>query len=70
MDEEDLSLVREAWRTRLRDETLERSMGRTVRRRGLEFSRYVAIMSLIRESAEAKGMSPDEFVESLLKENE
>jgi hypothetical protein len=70
MDEEDISIVQEAWRTRLRDETLERSMGRTIRRRGLEFSRYVGIMSAIRESAERRRISTDEFVESLLKENE
>jgi DNA-binding winged helix-turn-helix (wHTH) protein len=67
MDQEDFSIIEEAWRTRLRDETVERSLGRTIRRRGLEFSLYVKIMSEIRETASEKGMSPDDYLRLLLK---
>lgn len=68
MDRESSSIVSEAVRTRLRDETIERSIGRTVRRRGLEFSKYIQVMSDLRDLAAENKVSVDEAAEGLAKE--
>lgn len=68
MDPEAVSIVREAVRTRLRDETMERSVGRTVRRRGLDFSRYVQVMSDLRDLAKERKSTVDEVAEQLAEE--
>lgn len=68
MDPETVSIVKEAVRTRLRDETIERAIGRTVRRRGLDFSRYIQVMSAVREIASSRKATADEAAESLAEE--
>jgi len=68
MDPEAVSIVQEAMRTRLRNETVERAIGRAVRRRGLEFSRYIQVMSDLRDEAKARKTSVEEAAEALAKE--
>ncbi|HIJ16546.1 MAG TPA: hypothetical protein HA364_02045 [Thermoplasmata archaeon] len=68
MDPEAISIVQEALRTRLRDETVERSIGRTVRRRGLDFSRYIQVMSDLRDLAKERKVTPGEAAEALAKD--
>ena len=68
MDPEAVSIVQEAVRTRLRNETVERAIGRTVRRRGLDFSRYVQVMSDLRDLAKERKVAPDEAAEALAEE--
>jgi hypothetical protein len=65
MDSDTASIVREAVDSRLRNETIERAIGRTVRRRGLDFSRYIQVMSALRELASERKVSPDEAAEGL-----
>jgi hypothetical protein len=69
MDPETASIVKEAVETRLRNETIERAIGRAVRRRGLDFSRYIQVMSAVRELASEKKLSADEAAEGLAEEN-
>lgn len=65
MDSDTLSIVKEAVSTRLRNEAIERAIGRTVRRRGLDFSRYIQVMSALRELAVEHGVTADEAAEGL-----
>lgn len=48
---EERAALGEALRARRRKEPLEKALGRALRRRGLDFGRYVAIMSEVRERA-------------------
>ncbi len=68
MDPEAVSIVQEAVRSRLRNETVERAIGRTVRRRSLDFSRYVQVISDLRDLAKERKVTPDEAAEALAKE--
>lgn len=68
MDPETVSIVKEAVQTRLRNETIERAIGRTVRRRGLDFPRYIQVMSAVRELASERKVTADEVAESLAEE--
>ncbi|MDQ1371573.1 MAG: hypothetical protein QG582_487 [Candidatus Thermoplasmatota archaeon] len=70
MDPESASIVREAVRTRLRDETIERAVGRTVRRRGMDFSRYIQVMSDLRDLAGERKVTLEEAAEGLQGEKE
>ena len=65
MDPDTVSIVKEAVSTRLRNEAIERAIGRTVRRRGLDFSRYIQVMSALRELAVERGVTADEVAEVL-----
>lgn len=65
MDPDSVSVIKEAVSTRLRDETIERAVGRTVRRRGLDFSRYIQVMSALREVAVERKVTPEEAAEAL-----
>ncbi|MGD9962275.1 MAG: hypothetical protein AB7S97_00015 [Thermoplasmata archaeon] len=65
MDQETVSIVKEAVRTRLRDETVERAVGRTVRRRGMDYSRYIQVMSDLRELAKERKVAIEEAAEGL-----
>lgn len=67
MDQDTVSIVKEAIETRLRNETIERAIGRTVRRRGLDFSKYIRVMSDVRELAAERKVSSDEAAEALSK---
>ncbi len=70
MDPDAVSIVQEAVRTRLRNETVERAVGRTVRRRGLDFPRYIQVMSDLRDFAKERKVTLDEAAEGLAHENE
>jgi len=65
MDQESVSIVAEAARTKLRNETIERSIGRTVRRRGLDFSRYIQVMSDLRDLAKERKVTVEEAAQNL-----
>lgn len=54
--------------TRLRDETIERAIGRTIRRRGLDFSKYIQAVSDLRDLAKERKVTSDEAAEGLSKE--
>jgi hypothetical protein len=68
MDQEALEILKEAIETRLRGESVERSIGRTVRRRGLDFSVYISMMSDVRDFAASRKLSMDDAAENLLEE--
>lgn len=68
MDPETESIVREAARTRLRNETIERAIGRTVRRRGLDYSRYIQVMSEVRDLAKKRKVTSEEAADALAEE--
>ncbi len=67
MDDEGRSIVREALETQLRDEDIARAVGRTVRRRNLNFKKYIDIVSEIREAARSESISVDEAARRLTK---
>jgi hypothetical protein len=69
MDPEAVSIVQEAVRIRLRNETIERAIGRAVRKRGLDFSRYVQVMSDLRDLAKERKATSDEVAEGLAEED-
>lgn len=48
---EERAAIGEALRTQLRKEPFEKSLGRTLRRRDMDFDRYVEMVSEIRERA-------------------
>jgi hypothetical protein len=66
MDPESLALLREARDTRFRKEPVERAIGRTVRRRGLDFQRYLRLVSELRKLAESRKQSIDDVMAELL----
>ena len=68
MEPELLDVLREAAKTRQRKEELERAIGRTLRRRSLDFKVYVQIMSELRGIAGADMISLDEAAAKLLAE--
>jgi hypothetical protein len=65
MDREDIAIVKEALRTKMRDETMERAVGRAARRNSLDFARYIKIMSGLRAIAESSGASLEDAASSL-----
>lgn len=66
MEDEHLEALREAVKSRRRKETLEEAVGRVARKRGLDFSAYVNIISEVRERARDDGKSADEAAEAIL----
>jgi hypothetical protein len=68
MDPEDVDILREAVQTRQRKEELERAVGRTVRRRNLDFQKYVRVIADLRDLAAGKKISLEEAVTYLLSE--
>ena len=66
MDDEGLKIVREALDTQLREEDFDRAVGRTVRRRNLDFKKYIQVMGELRELARAEGISVEEVARRLL----
>ncbi len=65
MDDEGRSILREALDTQLRDEEFHRSVGRTVRRRNLDFKKYIQIVGELRELAESNSLSLEEAARKL-----
>jgi hypothetical protein len=65
-----LEVLKDAVRTRQRNEDLDRSVGRAVRRRGLDFQAYIEIMSDLREVSEKNKISEEAAAKRFLAENE
>lgn len=66
MDDAGLMIVREALDTQLRNEDFDRAVGRTVRRRNLEFKKYIEVISELRELAKAESVSVEEAARRLV----
>jgi uncharacterized protein with ATP-grasp and redox domains len=64
-----LDILREALATRQRKETLERAIGKAVRRNNLDFGVYVKITSELRELSKKGQVDPEDIAESLVSEN-
>jgi len=70
MDPESLAVLREARDTRHRKESVERAVGRAVRRRELDFGVYVRLVSELRVFAEKKKLSLDDALAGILEAQE
>jgi hypothetical protein len=68
MDPEDVDILREAVQTRQRKEELERAVGRAVRRRNLDFQKYVKVVADLRDFAAGRKISLEEAAAILLSE--
>jgi len=66
MDDEGLRIIREALDTQLRSEDFDRAVGRTVRRRNLEFKKYIEITGELRELARTDSITVEEAAKKLL----
>ena len=66
MDEEGLRILREALDTQLRSEDFDRAVGRTVRRRSLDFKKYVEMIGELRELAASDKVTVEEAAKLLL----
>jgi len=65
-----LDVLSEAVKTRQRKEELERSIGRALRRRDMDFEIYVQIMSELRDVAARESISLDGAAKKLLSQDE
>jgi len=65
-----LDVLSEAVKTRQRKEELERSIGRAIRRRDMDFKVYVQLMSELRDVAHREKMSLDDAARKLLSQDE
>jgi hypothetical protein len=65
-----LAVLSEAVKTRQRKEELERSVGRALRRREMDFKFYVQMMSELRGVARSDEISLDDAAKKLLSQNE
>ena len=66
MDDEGLSIVREALDTQLREEEFSRAVGRTVRRRNLDFKRYLEVIGEVRELAQSQSVSLEDAARKIV----
>jgi hypothetical protein len=66
MDDEGLAIIREALDTQLRNEDFDRAVGRTVRRRNLDFKKYLQVMGELRELAQGDSVSVEEAARKLI----
>jgi uncharacterized protein with ATP-grasp and redox domains len=64
-----LDILREALATRQRKETLERAIGKAVRRNNLDFGVYIKITSELRELSKKGQVDPEDIAESLVSKN-
>jgi uncharacterized protein with ATP-grasp and redox domains len=64
-----LDILREALATRQRKETLERAIGKAVRRNNLDFGVYVKITSELRELSKKGQVDPEDIAKNLVSEN-
>ncbi|MBU0623549.1 MAG: hypothetical protein KJ672_01755 [Candidatus Thermoplasmatota archaeon] len=64
-----LDILREALATKQRKETLERAIGKAVRRSDLDFGVYIKIMSELRELSKKGQMDLEDIAESLVSVN-
>ena len=65
MEDADLDILREAAETRQRKEPVERAIGRAVRRRGLDYSVYIGLMSRLRDHASKRKSDVDSVFDEL-----
>jgi len=66
MDDEGLSIVREALETQLREEDFNRAVGRAVRRRKLDFKKYIEVVGEVRELAQAQSISLEDAARKIV----
>lgn len=66
MQRDRYEVLREAVETRRRKESLEEAVGRVARKRGLDFSAYVSIMSEVRDCAHDEGKNVDDAAKMIL----
>jgi uncharacterized protein with ATP-grasp and redox domains len=64
-----LDILREALATKQRKETLERAIGKVVRRNNLDFGVYIKITSELRELSKKGQVDPEDIAKSLVSEN-
>ena len=64
-----LDILRDALATKQRKETLERAIGKAVRRNGLDFGVYIKIMSELRELSKKGQVDLEDIAESLVSVN-
>ena len=64
-----LDILREALATRQRKETLERAIGKAVRRNNLDFGVYVKIMSELRDLSNKEHRTPEDIAKDIVSEN-
>lgn len=64
-----LDVLREALANKQRKETLERAIGKAVRRNDLDFGVYIKITSELRELAEKRQLDPEDVAKGLVSEN-
>ncbi len=69
MEPELLDVLNEAVKTKQRKEELERSIGRALRRRNMDFNVYVQIMSELRDTAARDSLSLDDAAKKLLSQD-
>lgn len=65
-----LDILREALANKQRKETLERAIGKAVRRNNLDFGVYIKITSELRELSKKRQVDPEDIAKSLVSENE
>jgi hypothetical protein len=70
MDPEDREVLGESLERMRRKETLEEALGRVARKRGLDFSAYVRIISEVRELARSSGTNQEDAARSILREGD
>ena len=66
MDDEGLSILKEALDTKLKNEDFDRAVGRTVRRRKLDFKKYVEVIGEVRELAKVQSIGIEDAARSIL----
>ena len=70
MDDEGRSIVREALDTQLRNEDFDRAVGRAVRRRKLDFKKYIEVIGELREMAQAQSINAEEAARRIFLKSE
>jgi len=68
MDLEDREVLEESLERMRRKDTLEQAVGRVARKRGLDFSAYVRIISEVRERAHSSGTDQENAARDILRE--
>ncbi len=65
-----LDILREALAAKQRKETLERAIGKAVRRNNLDFGVYIKIISELREMANKEQKTPEEIAKNVVSKEE
>jgi len=64
-----LDILREALANRQRKETLERAIGKAVRRNNLDFGIYIKIIGELREMANKEQKTPEDIAKNIVSED-